>query len=281
MKFNSLFLFIVIFCISIVGCTNTSNTSSATSVPTETLIPITETPAFTPTAVPTLTPTPLNTLEPAQITETLQPLLENPMNCAVPCFWGIIPGKTQLDEVRNFFNRLGFTPFEGKDFYTITYNKSASGDSSVTFYTFNNFVENIVVDPRIAEQKAGSPRAWIAYSPETLIRRYGSPSRVEFAVAWGQNNPGIDMIMYFDISNFDKPDLIVDYSGSNMPLRLCPLTASFDFVRVWMGYNPPNPPSFGTVPLEQATSLTMDQFTQLMLGDPKKACFTLNGNAFP
>ncbi len=281
MRFNILFLFIVIFCISIVGCTNTGNTSPATSVPIETSIPITETPAFTPTAVPTLTPTPLNTLEPAQITETLQPLLENPMNCAVPCFWGIIPGKTQLDEVRSFFNMLGFPSREGKDFYSTGY-KPDSGGFSVIFYTFNNFVENIEVTPNISQAKAGSPREWVAYSPETLIRRYGSPSRVEFAFDLLGPGPdiAISMIMYFDASDLN-PDLIVLYSGSNMnPLRLCPLTAPFDFVRLWMGYKPPDPPSFATVPLEKATSLTLDQFTQLMIGDPKKACFTLNAIAF-
>lgn len=264
------------------GTPSTNSTPPITSIPTQTSIPLTETPVPpTQTAVPTLTPTPLNTLEPEQVTETLQPLLQDPMNCAVPCFWGIIPGKTQLDEARVFFSRLGFTPFEGKDFYTITYNKSDSGDSSVTFYTFNNFIENITVNPRIPEQKAESPREWIAYSPETLLQRYDKPSSVEFAIDWGPNIT-IDMIMYFDTSNFDKPDLIVEYSGYNnmTPNRFCPLTASFDFVRLWMGYNPPNAPSFETVPLEKATSLTMDQFTQLMLRDAKKACFTLKANAF-
>ena len=139
---------------------------------------------------------------------------------------------------------------------------------------------NIEITPEIAKQKEGSPREWIAYSPETLIQKYGKPSRVEFALDWGPNFV-IDMIMYFDSS-----DLIIDYSGYNMipgrpqSPRVCPLTAPFDFVRLWMGPNPPNPPLFPMVPLDEATSLSIDQFTQLILGDPSEACFIINGDVF-
>jgi hypothetical protein len=85
---------------------------------------------------------------------------------------------------------------------------------------------------------------------------------------------------------FDDLDLIALYSGYNMipdrphsPL-VCPLTAPFDHVRLWMGPNPPDPPTFISVPLEKATSLTNDEFTELMLGDPQQACFYLNGDEF-
>jgi len=84
--------------------------------------------------------------------------------------------------------------------------------------------------------------------------------------------------MYIDAS-----DLIVGYYGIDMnPWMFCPLTDTFFSVRLWMGQNPPQTPGglFETVPLEEATSLTMDQFTQLMLGSPDQACFALNEDAF-
>jgi hypothetical protein len=208
------------------------------------------------------------------------------MNCAVPCFWGIVPGETYFDEARVFFSKLGFIPFEGvfhgKEFYTISYDSGTGHDSSVTLTIENNSVKNVEVTPDIPKPKEGVPREWIAYSPETLIKRYGGPSSVRFTLSsYGQaGSPSIiaiNMIMYFDTS-----DLIVNYRGAGMdPKRFCPLTAPFDFVRLWMGHNPPDTPSFETVPLEKATSLTMDQFTQLMAGDPKKACFDLKEEAFP
>jgi len=222
----------------------------------------------------------VDTLEPEIARATIEPLLQEPMNCDAPCFWGIIPGKTSFEEARIFFSELGFTPFEGtfegRYFYTVSYDSGTGHDSSVILTIDNNLVKNIEVTPDIPKPKEGSPRQWIAYSPETLIKRYGSPSRVQFAVDW-QQSITINMIMYFDTS-----DLIVNYSGVGMnPELFCPLTAPFDFVRLWMGHNPPDTPSFETVPLEKATSLTMDQFTQLMLGNPQKACFTLNGDVFP
>ena len=89
------------------------------------------------------------------------------------------------------------------------------------------------------------------------------------------------MIMYFD-----NHDLIVLYSGYNMipgrprSPRVCPLTLPFDLVSLWMGPIPSDPPTFPTVTLMKATSLSLDQFTQLMMGDPQKACFIVNGNVF-
>lgn len=265
-----LYLFLAIV-LGIFGCVPVSSTKMPVQI---------ETSVSSPT--PTITLTPLDTLEPAQVTETLQPLIKEPMNCAVPCFWGIIPGKTHLDEARIFFSRLGFTPFDGTDrnspssgmyFYTISYD---SGSGYLSLYASENLVEDIVVTPDIPKPKEGSPREWTAYSPETLIKQYGSPSRVEFAIDWGPSIT-INMIMYFDVS-----DLIVNYSGYNMtPKTFCPLTAPFDFVRLWMGHNRPHTPSFETISLEKATSLTMDQFAQLMKADPKKACFNLKEDAFP
>jgi hypothetical protein len=287
-------VFVLAACAPVSPAMHPTPTTAVPNVPTLAFTPvISGTEPFTPTEIvnllsdtplPKITLTPLNTLESAQARETIQPLLKEPMNCAVPCFWGIIPGKTSFDEARIFFNKLGFTPFEGINpnsgiyFYTISYDSGTDHDSSVTLHINNNLVEDIVVRPDIPKPKEGSSREWIAYSPETLIKRYGSPSRVEvtvssYGMAGSPPNIGINMIMYFDIS-----DLIVHYSGSNMtPESFCPLTAPFDHVRLWMGHNPPDTPSFETVPLEKATSLTMDQFTELMKGDPKKACFSVKG----
>src|SRR5258708_4265568 len=276
-------IFALAGCMQLGGTIQPMQTPLATIpiIPTSILtsIGMTRLPSDTPS--PTATLIPFDTLEPAQVTEILQPLFNEPMNCSVPCFWGIIPEQTSLDEARIFFGRLGFTPFEGinpssgRYFYTISYDSGTGHDSSATFHTDfnNNLIENIVITPDIPKPKEGSPREWIAYSPETLIKRYGSPSSVRFTVrSYGLSgsspNIGINMIMYFDTS-----DLIVQYSGYTMnPKWFCPLTAPFDFVRLWMGHNPPDTPSFETEPLEKASSLTMDQFSQLMTGNPSNAC---------
>lgn len=290
-------LFLILL-LALAGCSPVSPTIQLTpemiiSAPTNLQATDTVAPISTPTTAVTETPSPTSTLtqfatsDPKSMEETVQPLLQDPMNCTVPCFWGITPGKTSMDEARLFFSRLGFSPYEGtdpnsgRDFYSIAYESSIDRDSYVTLYPSNNRVANIVVKPEISKQKEGSPREWNAYSPETLIKKYGQPSYVDFYLAWpGGGGSEIIINMYFGTL-----DLIVQYTGENMlpssnhSPQLCPLTAPFDYVRLWLGPKPPDPPLVG-IPLEQATSLTMDQFTQLMLGDPQDACFNLNAKAF-
>ena len=285
MKPLSLLSLLLILAFALAGCS--APLATASNIPTSMPTPvIRDIESSTPTAIirlptntasPTMTVILFSSLEPIQIRGTMQPLLKAPMNCAVPCFWGILPGKTHLDEARIFFSRLGFTSREGDDFYSTGYEPDDGGGFSAIFYTSGTIIENIEVTPYITKQKEGSPREWIAYSPETLIKRYGKPSNVQFAVGLeNMSNISITMIMYFD-----TPDLIVLYSGYHMtPKLFCPLTVPFDNVRLWMGHNPPDTPSFDTVSLEKATSLTMDQFTQLIIGDSKKACFAVNVDSF-
>jgi hypothetical protein len=91
----------------------------------------------------------------------------------------------------------------------------------------------------------------------------------------------LDMVM-----RFDTVDLIVEYTGYDVIPRqkdlpkICPLTVQFDSVRLWMGKNPYQLPR-EAITLETATSLTMEEFSKLMTGDPNKACFNLKEEAFP
>jgi hypothetical protein len=273
----------------------TISLATTTTIPTWTMtLAITDTETPMPTLTGTLTPTPVETMEPTQAMETIQPLLKNPMNCAVPCFWGMTPGKTTMDEVRAFFSRLGYIPYEGKDpnsgihFYTIRFDPN-SGLYGAIFFTTNSLIENIFLVPEITKQE-GSPRDWIAFSPETLIKKFGGPSKVLLNFFRGQMaSDSLTMVLYFD-----DLDLIAEYSGYNMVPRVphspvfCPLTASIDSIQIWMGPNPQDPPDTESIdpfakliPLEEATSITIDQFTQMMLGDPRQACFTINGDLFP
>lgn len=284
MRFNNLFLLIIICCISITGCTNPNNTPPVTSIPTQTSTPITETPIPpTQTVISTLTPTPLNTLEPEQAKETIRTLLQDSVDCDAPCFWGITPGQTTLNEAIDIFTHMGLqvknTTYQGTNFYGIEYGFDSGLSISVILTIQNEIVENLRIKMLPEKLSAGVTRMWSAYSPETLINRYGSPSKVDFFIDRGPNLLFV-MDMYFD-----SVDLIVEYGITNVTPyqnspRICPITAQFDSVRAWLGKDPYTPPS-ELVPLEKATSLTIDQFTQLMLGDAEKACFTLKGNAFP
>jgi hypothetical protein len=140
--------------------------------------------------------------------------------------------------------------------------------------------EYLRVDIGPEKQVVGVKREWLAYSPETLINRYGRPSRVVFALDWGPRS-FFDMVMYFRTQ-----DLIVEYAGYDVvPWQqgvpwVCPTNLHYDTIRIWMGKNPVYPPSGGS-PVDQATYLSIDSFSALMLGDSDKACFPLNLEVFP
>lgn len=258
-------------------------TSTETIAPTPTV----QLPSVAPSA--TNTPTPLDTLRPEVVEQTLQPLFREPLDCAAPCFWGIIPQKTTLDEANLFFNHLGLKSNSGIDqekgqdyFFDTTRYESSSGLSSrISLYGYKNLVETIWIQMSVPYQDQSSRKEWLAYSPETLIKRYGNPSQVYFLLAFGPDTSFLyEMLLYFDANS-----MIVKYIGHgsapSFPYspKICPSTAPFENVWVWLGDNPRYPPRPG-LEIEKATSLTIDQFSKVILGDPQNACFTINGEAF-
>ncbi len=259
---------------------------SATASPSSTPEPTaSSTSTLTPSPTPTATLTPPASLEPEQARETIEALLREPVDCAAPCFWGIMPGQTQLGEAKNIFIHFGLqseytTTLEDKDFYEVDYGSDTGLSLIVLLTVQNETVENLRIHPHPEKQKTGVPREWLAYSPETLIERYGVPSRVNFVLDWGPR-PFFEMDMYFDavdmIVEYDGHDIIPRQKGSP---RVCPLTDQYEGVGLWMGKDPYYPPR-GGVPLEKATSMTLQEFADLMTGDPTKACFVINGEVFP
>jgi len=243
-------------------------------------------PSHTPQPPATVTPiptrTPANTLEPKEAEEAIRRLLQEPVDCAAPCFWGITPGTTTLEEGGDIFGHLGLsmssTTFEGKDFSGIHFVFDSDLSIRATLTIQNKIVENIQLKFIPEKQEAGIRREWAAYSPEILIERYGPPTRVDFLADWGPG-PFFSMQMYYDTL-----DLIVQYAGDSIiPAQrgtsvICPLAVQFDSVWLWLGKNPVYTPSPG-VALDEVTALTVDEFAKLMIGEPDDACFMFDGNS--
>jgi hypothetical protein len=276
----------LIMALALAGCETYVSTSQPTPImqlspsavvtPTIAQVPTEISPAstLTLTPIPTATPALLDTLEPDKAREMIKARLQGTADCAAPCFWGIIPGQTSLDEARNIFSYLGLQMT--KDFFEIDYDFLSI---SLIFTIQNNIIENLRVRIHPEQQKPGTVREWSAYSQETLIKRYGIPTRVDLMQDWSPNSI-FAMIMYFD-----DVDLIVEYVGNDImgrakgSARVCPLTAQFELVRLWMGKNPVYPPGKG-ISIEKATSITIEEFSKLMAGDHDQACFIVNGDVF-
>jgi hypothetical protein len=245
----------------------------------------TPSPTFTSTSTSTITFTPWPTLESAQAKETIKELLQSPIDCAAPCFWGIIPGKTTLGEAKSIFTQLGLdlahTYSEtNEDFYSLIYELDSGLQVTPTLTIQDDVVKNIEIGLEPVKSQGGIARKRLAYSPEELIKRYGQPSEVDFNIDRGPR-------IFFEMNlYFDTLDLIVEYASYNTLRgtienpRACPLTDQVSIIKLWMGKNPKYPPRVA-VPLEKATSMTMDQFSKLMTGDPNKACINFKGEMFP
>lgn len=241
--------------------------------------------ANTPLPTQTITLTPAATLKPDVAEQTMRTLLLEPVDCLAPCFWGIMPGQSTLGEavrsITHFGLQLLYTnTLYNKEFRQSEYAFENGLSISVILTIQNKIVENLRVGITPEMQKAGVPRQWSAYSPETLINRYGMPSQMSIAVDSGPRS-FFDMVMYFD-----EVELIIEYTGYNIiggtatSPQVCPLTDQFDHVGIWMGQNPVNPPPSG-VPLEDATYITMEEFSELMTRNSDNACFNLKKEVFP
>jgi len=195
---------------------------------------------------------------------------------------GIEPGQTSLSEVRTILSHLGLG-LDGPEPInkSLLFGTSIKFDSGLLILTGLTVSDEIVTDIEITispeKQKTGTEREWLAYSPETVIKSYGQPSRVDLLLGRVESHTALDMIMYFD-----EIDTIVEYYISNIgsDKKVCPLLDQFDTVRLWTGENPSNPPLSGE-PLEKTTDLTLESFSQLMTGDRDQACFNIKVDMFP
>ncbi|HNB51374.1 MAG TPA: hypothetical protein PK530_05505 [Anaerolineales bacterium] len=263
-------------------------TQTTTPRPSATPLPLTDTPTSSPTLTPTWTPLP--TLGPEQAQEILNTLLRETDGCLVPCFWGIIPEQTTFTEAKGIFAHLGLrmeliNTQDSKEFFEITYDPGSNFSMSLTLTKQKDLVKHIRVYITPELDQADVPRGWLAYSPETLIAQYGLPTQIVFFVDRPRDANAEPKAWYHMVMYYENLDFIVMYGRPEIhpPLSLlpiCPITDAYNNVQLWLGHEPENPPQFG-VSLEEATSMTIEEFAALMTGDPDSACFELKGELFP
>jgi len=284
MKIHKLICF-VMFGLFLIGCSSTSVKLDATAttqnsvLPTETKTPVR---TATNTATPSQIPTPILTLPPEQANKSLQELLWNNPECSAPCFMGVTPGETTLEETN-----LLFTPLDPG--YSCELDENNTGecstshrfDTDLAIYIWLSIESGIVESLQIPiilpnDQSLQTRKDWLVISPEYMIKQYGVPSKVNIFADLGPT-PTYAIDMYFDAY-----DMIYSYGSYDfgVDLRVCPKSDRFEGISIWMGKNPVNPP-LEAVPLEEATTMTRKEFSDLLTSDTDGACFTLNKAAFP
>lgn len=275
-----------------IPATNTTEPTVTSSVkPTATPTP-TSTWTPTPTVTPTVTLTPPATLEPDLAKEEVKRLFKEEVDCEKACFWGIVPGETNLSEATDILKRLGIFweaiyDEDEMEVYSTLVGVLNSARGPLELYTQNGVVENIRFGFSVwrGDDKIIPHSEWLAYSPETVLKRYGKPTRVEFGIDY-PHEPGAPpgSVWYYLQMYFDQEDLIVGYYGgpsiAKERIKACPKGDTFiDGIMVWIGKDPEFPPG-PAIPLEDATGLTMDEFYELMVNGNPYTCINLITEAF-
>ncbi|PKN93563.1 MAG: hypothetical protein CVU44_09445 [Chloroflexi bacterium HGW-Chloroflexi-6] len=118
---------------------------------------------------------------------------------------------------------------------------------------------------------------WLAFRPESLMKTYGVPKKVEIYLSQSPVAYSYGIIFYYD-------QLIIEYhNGDIIPsknTRICPLreheTKSFYF---GVGREFEHTP-IGGKNIEELTQLSVNDFYNILTGDPQKACFNVNFDAY-
>jgi hypothetical protein len=221
----------------------TSRVAPTKSTPTAaTKPPNASTPLPTETITPTPPPLPSRTLAPS-LTSTMEPtltdqfseayileLLETNGDCALPCFWGIIPGQTALEEAKRSSYHLGW---HGGDYF--------NGTIFATGRTYLNQHLTVLVSFFKSTAMVGSIHVSIAgenylnlvkaYTFKQIISTYGVPTQVwiNLATALEINTP--DVTAFCTQLYYKESAILAKYCGSAVKIgsayRLCPTNPNY------------------------------------------------------
>lgn len=215
----------------------TQTVASTAAVPEITATVALPTRTASPTVVPpTPTITPPPTLNPEQREEAVRDLLQTNGSCALPCWWGITPGKTTWRETEDFLQNLGavisvypeesdpiFYETNGLDFieeYIMNRVRFYEGDGVVKSIEVHGYGLTGNTDPDDFEE------VWSQFAPEEIIAEYGTPTRVwvESNSTVSEGRPGPTMPYSLWIF-YDHVGILVRYSGKvpfQETYRMCP-----------------------------------------------------------
>ncbi len=277
-------------------------TSTPSFTPTWTVKP---THTYFPTRMlpPTLTPLPFTPTRDnrsrSEIEKQMLNLLENNGGCKFPCWWGFTPGRTNWITMRDFFIQnewsIRYSPekeelhaffrIEQHRFHIGSHIYLEKGNIEIIrlgILTYNETEQNVFGDPFFLDATA-------YYSISNLLKVYGPPDDVRIyfdpPLASGDylNHPNFSIALFYLNDGF-----AVEYSGSrdsqpNGAFRACSrksapifsfwspeeeISSSEAFTRVYKGaLSTANSVELFDLykPLEDATSLTIDEFYKLFL----------------
>lgn len=251
-KTKNLFLLFLLLII-IVGCSTNDPTSNVvdgigtpvleninrTPIPTFTPVPtilITSLPPTDTTVPPTIKPTEYSQSEPTLIptlssdekAQNLIELMQTNNGCDLPCWWGIVPGESSLQETMNDLTQKGFragttsTGLRVHDDFGVFLQFELDEDIIQAIHVRGDYLTGAEETPAFSQAFA---YGWQDYSIKEIFNRFGVPSKVliysPFRADPGQDASYHLLIFYEDLG------IEVEYRGTAEQLngnqyRACP-----------------------------------------------------------
>jgi len=203
----------------------TACSAEKTITPTVTLQPpstASASPLPSPTQdIASLTPEPTEYPEALEEQKVREYLLTN-NGCSLPCFWGIVPGNTSLEEALEFFQPFGITQYHGRSGQNIQnqYDVGLRIMSQLVLNSASLFEENSKI-VGIEVFGGGRPdeistfwEIWAKYLPQEVIAQYGLPDRIWLDTYHNPEVPDSNRPIGYSLWFFyDEKDFLLAYSG--------------------------------------------------------------------
>lgn len=290
-------IFIIPIVVVIVACNvdapvsiqTATNSSLATLSPSSTMMAST---TATVTPAPTLTPMPTLALDEKEV--QILELIATNGGCNLPCWWGIMPGKTTFAEAQNFYRQ--FTPrqylrVDGPDKQFANYPIFVSENISPRF-RIDVYLD--IADEIVKVISVDSIASAANFSIQKMLFDYGQPSEI-WVFAYRSYLGGIppaDVLLFYpdqgilarysteltEINeNKDSANICLDGSPSLTlwsPIEQVNFEQAQDYAR--LDYR-----EYGRLllPLDQATGLNLEEFYELRT--EKQLCTTTTLSAWP
>jgi len=131
--------------------------------------------------------------------------------CSLPCFWGITPGSTSLDDAIDFFQPFGINRKHAVALYILS--KSILNGATL-FEEEGEIVGVAVFGGGRPDEISTFWEIWTEYLPQKIIGKYGYPNRIWFDAYHNPEVPNPDKPIGYSLWFFyDEKDFLLVYFG--------------------------------------------------------------------
>lgn len=195
-------------------------------------------------------PPPTSTLAPALPPDRerafVVDMLETNGGCELPCWWGIMPGETDWQTVRNLFASLGKgtndVPYldgtigHGSRNFEVSHFDHPDYYIAHTFVERDRVVQSIEIMCEVFEDATSEnfARDWHRYSLDQVLTRYGEPSQVMLEL-WP--DPPEPYYPYRLFVFYEELGILIKYEGPAIPgetFRVCPEFEQVTVLHLWL-----------------------------------------------